>query len=139
MRISESYREARIALSLAEQLGMTEPVGFLDMRTHVALLDLALSREGRTFATELLTPLRQATGDLEEAARTYIVDGGNLTQASRDLNVHRNTMLYKLDRASKVIAQDLRDPETQFSLWLAMKLDLLAKTADSASRTIASG
>lgn len=139
MRISESYREARIALSLAEQLGMTEPVGFLDMRTHVALLDLALSREGRTFATELLTPLRQATGDLEEAARTYIVDGGNLTQASRDLNVHRNTMLYKLDRASKAIAQDLRDPETQFSLWLAMKLDLLAKTADSASRTIASG
>lgn len=139
MRISESYREARIALSLAEQLGKTEPVGFLDMRTHVALLNLALSREGRSYAAELLTPLRQATGDLEDAARTYITDGGNLTQASRDLNVHRNTMLYKLDRASKAIAQDLRDPETQFSLWLAMKLDLLAETADNASRAVDSG
>src|SRR5699024_8781267 len=72
IRISESYREARIALSLADQLGRTEPVGFLDMRTHVVLLDLALSREGRAYAAELLTPLRRATGDLEEAARTYI-------------------------------------------------------------------
>lgn len=139
MRISESYREARIALSLAEQLGKTEPVGFLDMRTHVVLLDLALSREGRAFATELLTPLREATGDLEDAAKTYIEDGGNLTRASRDLNVHRNTMLYKLDRASKAIAQDLRDPETQFSLWLAMKLDLLAETADNADRAVDAG
>lgn len=139
MRISESYREARIAMSLADQLGKTEPVGFLDMRTHVVLLDLALSHEGRTYAAELLTPLRRAKGDLEEAARTYITDGGNLTQASRDLNVHRNTMLYKLDRASKAISQDLRDPETQFSLWLAMKLDLLAETADNASRAVDSG
>lgn len=139
MQISDSYREARIALSLADQLGKEEPVGFLEMRTHVALLDLALSPNGRSFAAEMLTPLREATGDLDEAARTYIEDGGNLTQASRDLNVHRNTMLYKLDRASKAIAQDLRDPETQFSLWLAMKLDLLAKTADSASRAVDSG
>lgn len=139
MEISQSYQEARIALSLADQLDKTEPVGFLDMRTHVALLDLALSREGRAYASEMLTPLRRATGDLEEAARTYIADGGNLTQASRDLNVHRNTMLYKLDRASKAIAQDLRDPETQFSLWLAMKLDLLAETADNASRAVDAG
>lgn len=139
IRISDSYREARIALSLADQLGKTEPVGFLDMRTHVVLLDLALSREGRAYAAELLTPLRRATGDLEEAARMYITDGGNLTQTSRDLNVHRNTMLYKLDRASKAIAQDLRDPETQFALWLAMKLDLLAVTADTANRTVDAG
>lgn len=139
MEISQSYQEARIALSLAGQLDKTEPVGFLDMRTHVALLDLALSQEGRAYASEMLTPLRRATGDLEEAARTYISDGGNLTQASRDLNVHRNTMLYKLDRASKAIAQDLRDPETQFSLWLAMKLDLLAETADNASRAVRAG
>lgn len=139
MQVSDSYRDARMALSLAGQLGRTEPVGFLDMRTHVVLLDLALSAEGRAYATELLTPLREPNGDLEEAAATYLAAGGNLTQASRDLNVHRNTMLYKLDRVSKAIEQDLRDPETQFSLWLAMKLDLLAETADNASRAITLG
>lgn len=139
MMIQESYREARIALSLAEQLGKSEPVGFLDLRTHVVLLNLALSQDGRAFAGEMLTPLRQASGDLVDAARTYIEVGGNLTQASRDLNVHRNTMLYKLDRASKAISQDLRDPETQFSLWLAMRLDLLAATADNAARAVDSG
>ena len=100
-------------------------------------IDTTTGEQAWHFSGQIPIPL--LAEKVEEAARTYIVDGGNLTQASRDLNVHRNTMLYKLDRASKVIAQDLRDPETQFSLWLAMKLDLLAKTADSASRTIASG
>lgn len=135
MQIGDSYRDARIALSLTDQLGSTEPVGFLDMRTYVTLLDLALSQEGRAYAREMLDPLRDASGDLEESARTYITTGGNLTQASRDLNVHRNTMLYKLDRASRAIAQDLRSPEVRFSVWLALKLDLLAETADRAART----
>lgn len=139
MNINDSYREARIALSLAGQLGTEEPVGFLDMRIYVTLLDLALSTDGRDYAGEMLTRLREASGDLEEAAQAYIANGGNVTQASRDLNVHRNTMLYKLERASKAIAQDLRDPETQFALWLALKLDLLAATADQAARTVEAG
>ncbi|WP_201464761.1 PucR family transcriptional regulator [Janibacter melonis] len=139
MRINESYREARIALALAAQLGVGEPAGFTDMRVYATLLDLALDPRGRAYAHELVSPLREASGDLDEAVETYIEAGGNLTQAARDLQVHRNTMLYKLERASKAVAQDLRDPETQFAVWLALKLDLLARTADAVGDSVESG
>lgn len=137
--IGESYREARIALGLASQLGLAAPSGFSDLRVHSTLLGLAHDQAGRSFAAELLTPLRAAAGDLDDAVRTYVEAGGNLNQAARDLSVHRNTMLYKLERASKAINWDVREPEAQFAVWLALKLDMLANTADVVNRDLDSG
>jgi hypothetical protein len=46
-------------------------------------------------------------------------------------------MLYKLERASKVLNWDVREAEAQFALWLALKLDMLGRTADSVRRDLA--
>ena len=131
--IGRSYREARIGLALSAQLRLPAPTSYTDLRVPSTLLVLAQDRVGRDFASELLEPLRRAPGDLEAAVRTYVEAGGNLNQAARDLSVHRNTMLYKLERVSKAINWDIREPEAQFAVWLALKLDLLARTADAVS------
>jgi hypothetical protein len=34
-------------------------------------------------------------------------------------------MLAKLDRISRMLAMDIREPENQFTVWLAIRLDLL--------------
>jgi sugar diacid utilization regulator len=137
--IGESYREARVALGLSAQLGLTAPTGFSDLRVHSTLLGLAQEQIGRRFADEILGPLRDAPGELEDAVRTYVQAGGNLNQAARDLSVHRNTMLYKLDRASKALNWDIREAEAQFAVWLALKLDMLGSTADSVRRDFDAG
>ncbi len=137
--ISRSYREARLALGLSAQLGLSGPAGFSDLRVHSTLLDLAQQENGRAFADEILAPLRDAHGDLEDAVRTYIEAGGNLNQAARTLSVHRNTMLYKIERGSKALDRDLREAETQFAVWLAMKLDMLARTADDVGQDLDAG
>ncbi|MEP7368354.1 MAG: helix-turn-helix domain-containing protein [Dermatophilaceae bacterium] len=134
--VDESYREARIALGLSLQLQLDAPCGFADLRVHSTLLGLAKDEIGRTFTQELLAPLREAPGELETAVRTYVQTGGNLNQAARDLSVHRNTMLYRLGRASTVLGWDIRDAEAQFAVWLAFKLDMLASTADLVSRDL---
>lgn len=134
--VDESYREARIALGLSLQLHLEAPCGFADLRVHSTLLALAREETGRSFTKELLAPLREAPGELEDAVRTYVEAGGNLNQAARDLSVHRNTMLYRLGRASTVLGWDIREPEAQFGLWLAFKLDMLASTADLVSRDL---
>ncbi len=139
MAVSDSYREARIALSLGARLGMDSPLSFTDLRVHSTLLGLSQSPEARAFAAELLSPLREASGELCDTIEVYVQAGGNLTQAARDLSVHRNTMLYKLERASKAISRDLREPENQFAVWLALKLDMLAATADDVGYTIDAG
>ena len=134
-----AYREARIALGLATQLGLPTPCGFSDLRVYSALLGLAQTPAGSELTQDLVGPLRNASSELESAVRAYVEAGGNLNQAARDLSIHRNTMLYRLERASKALDWDLRDPEARFAVWLAMKLDVLATTADLVARDIEGG
>lgn len=137
-RIVDCYREARIALGVCERLRITEVSGYGELRVYAALLDLAEGQRGRLFAEELLTPLRRANrkggGDLEDAVLAYVESGGNLNAAARKLALHRNTMLYKLDRASRALGLDLRDAENQFAVWLAYRIEMLGDVQAAVGR-----
>ena len=138
--IVESYREARIALDLRQRLGVDEVCGFADLRVHSVLLDLAQHAAGQGFADELLGPLRDdRDGSLVEVARMYVEAGGNLNEAARRLNVHRNTMLYKLERITRLLQRDMRAPDAQFAVWLAIRLHDLAETSERVNRDLTSG
>ncbi|MDK3257897.1 PucR family transcriptional regulator [Blastococcus capsensis] len=140
LAIPDSYREARMAHGLQQRLGLPAVCGFQELRVHAVLEDVAGSRTGRSYATDLLAPLRDpATGELEATVLAYIAAGGNVNAASRDLHIHRNTMLYKLDRASRLLGMDLRQAENQFAVWLAHTLDLLATTTAEVDRVVSPG
>jgi sugar diacid utilization regulator len=137
--IFDSYREARLALGLQQRLGTEDVCGFQDLRVYATLSELATSPAGRDFARDVLAPLRSGKGgvaDLEQAVTTYIRFGGNLNAAARELHIHRNTMLYKLERASRALQLDLREAEHQFTVWLACKLDLLAGVTSVVDRDV---
>lgn len=139
-QIMESYREARVALDLRERLRVEEVCGFDDLRVDSALLSLARERTGRAFADDTLRPLRDDRGGaLLDIARAYVEAGGNLNEASRRLNVHRNTLLYKLERISRLLQRDIREADTQFTLWLALRLANLAETVEMVDRDLSSG
>jgi DNA-binding PucR family transcriptional regulator len=138
-RVFDSYRDARLALGLLSRLGMREACGFSDLRVYATLAELADSEHARSFARDVLAPLRghrSGANDLEQAVITYVESGGNLNAAARELHIHRNTMLYKLERASRILHLDLREAEHQFTVWLAYKLDLLFETARSVDRDV---
>lgn len=139
-RIVDSYREARVALGVCERLFITDVSGYGELRVFGALLELAGSQHGQVFAREVLEPLRSAArkggGDLEEAVVAYVESGGNLNAAARKLSLHRNTMLYKLDRASRALGMDLRVAEDQFTFWLAHRIELLADVQSVVAREV---
>jgi sugar diacid utilization regulator len=138
-QIFDSYREARITLALRNQLELGAVCGFQDLRVYATLADLAGSPQGRRYAAEMLEPLRSSragAGDLAESVQAYLAAGGNVNAAARRLHIHRNTMLYKLERASRILGLDLRGAEHQFALWLAYKLDLLAETTAAVDRDV---
>ncbi len=141
-RIVESYREARVALGVCERMLISGVSGYGEVRVFGAVLELATSQRGQVFAREVLEPLRTATrksgGDLEEAVVAYVEEGGNLNAAARRLSLHRNTMLYKLERASRVLGMDLRRAEDQFTFWLAHRVDLLVETQAAVGRELGS-
>lgn len=138
-RIMDSYREARLALGLHHRLGMSGSCGFSELRVYAILSELAGSPQALAFTRDILGPLRSqrhAGADLEQAVMTYIAHAGNLNAAARDLHIHRNTMMYKLDRAAQLLHLDLRQADHQFTLWLAHKLDMLAETATAVDRDL---
>jgi sugar diacid utilization regulator len=139
-QIMESYREARVALDLRERLRLEQACGFDDLRVDSVLLELAQDGAGRAFADDILRPLQgDAGGGLLEVVQTYVEAGGNLNEAARRINVHRNTMLYKLNRISRLLQRDIRDADTQFTVWLALRLTNLATTAEMVDRDLSSG
>lgn len=138
--IMESYREARIALDLRDRLHVDRVCGFSDLRVDSVLLELAQQPGGQEYAAEILSPLHgDRDGGLAEVVRVYVEAGGNLNEAARRLNVHRNTMLYKLERIGRLLQRDVRAPDTQFAIWLAIRLDELAATARRVNRDLMSG
>ena len=127
--VAASYREARIALGIAQRLGLKVSCGYAELHSYAALADLSRSRQALTFARDVLEPLRghdPAGETLLKVVLTYIESGGNVNAAARQLHLHRNTLFNKLEQASRLLQLDVRQPEAMFRIWLAHRIDLLA-------------
>ncbi|MDA8291405.1 MAG: helix-turn-helix domain-containing protein [Actinomycetota bacterium] len=129
--VHQSYREAQIALGISQRLHLDRVCGYSELRVFAALAAVADTPEGRDFANEVLEPLAQVGfgADLEQVATTYVAHGGNLNAAARELQLHRNTMLYKVERVSRLLGLDLRDPEARFTFWLAHRIRTLSEVS----------
>lgn len=56
----------------------------------------------------------------EETIRAYLSCSGNAMEAAKALNVHVNTVRYRLSRVTSLFGLDLDDPETRLLVWLQM-------------------
>ena len=123
-QVRDAYREARVALGIARRLHRTGPTPYQELRSFTVLAGVADTEPGRALVREVIAPLRPAP-DLLDTLAAYLTHGGNINATARALNVHRNTMLAKLDRISRALGMDIRVPDNQFTAWLAVRLDLL--------------
>ena len=89
------------------------------------LIDLARSADLAPFG-ELVRPLvehdRERRSDLVRTLRAYFAAGANASEAADRMFLHRNSMLYRLERIQKLTGLDLKDPGAS----LALQLGLLA-------------
>lgn len=139
--VAMSYREARTAVGLARRVKTDEVCSFADLRVFAALEEAATSAAGQAFAAEILAPLKQLdgqTGHLEELVLAYIEEAGNLNATARRLHLHRNTMLYKLERASRALQMDIRTTDAQFMIWLAHHITALNEVVASLDTELSS-
>lgn len=137
--IMNSYREARVALEVARSLRFDGVANYGDLRVFAVLAHVAQEADGQAFAEETFAPLRGPVDrgeDLEAVLMAYIESGGNLNAAARALYMHRNTVLYKLDKASRLLGMDIRQAESQFTIWLAHRIRVLAEAETAVSREI---
>nr|WP_308192038.1 helix-turn-helix domain-containing protein [Gordonia zhenghanii] len=131
--IRDSYREARVALGIADRMHITGAVAHQELRSFGVLEQIADTARSRQFTADTLGPVR-AGAELHSVLLSYLEHGGNVNATARAMNMHRNTMLSKIERLSRACGCDIRLPENQFSVWLALRLELLDGLGSSLAR-----
>lgn len=119
------YQEALAAQRMAVQWHIYTPLFFGDLGVYRLLSLLLDTAELRSFYKETLGELsneRYANDEFIRTLETFFDEDGNLSKTSKKLNVHRNTLLYRMERIGQIGAFDLDNPETRLAVHLALKI-----------------
>lgn len=123
--LRQSYREAAQAMALERKLRHKRPQYFGDLGIYRLLLQLEGSRELKSFSTEMLGSLidydRAQGTNLLDTLDAYFRHNANLAQTAQALYIHRNTLLYRLQRAAEIGNFDLDKAETRLAIQLALR------------------
>lgn len=121
-----SYRDAVQAMELAERLQTDTPLYIGDLGVYQLILSLS-DREKltifceRTLGSLIEYDMRQ-NADLIKTLEAFFNCHGNLSQTAETLIVHRNTLLYRMNRINEIAQIDLNRPETRLALHLALTI-----------------
>ena len=129
----EGYPAARETcsrvLTLARAASRTGVVSLSEFGPATFLLAAAGGEAARSFVTEWLSPILEYDqghhARLEETLTSYLRSGGRPTACAAALDIHVSTLLYRMKRIEKLLMVDLRDPDSRFTLELALSLRAL--------------
>ena len=119
-----SFRQAGQALEMARRLGERKPLYFSDLSVYRLLMQIEHNPELATFQEEILGPLLAYEGgqELIRTLEAYFEHNGNLSQSADALFIHRNTLIYRMERISGITNLDLDKPETRLAVQLALHI-----------------
>ncbi|MFN8634614.1 MAG: helix-turn-helix domain-containing protein [Chloroflexota bacterium] len=125
--LADSYREAEQALAIGRALlGGDRSVHFETLGVQRLLFQLRDNPELASFYEDLLGKLQahdeRQGAELVNTLEAFFECHGNHVRTAQRLHLHRNTLLYRLDRARSVLGVDLDDAETRLALQVALKI-----------------
>ena len=125
--LRSAHRDAERALALGSQLfGPGHLTHFGDLGLYRLLYRLHGAPEADEFRQQVLGALetydRQHGADLIPTLEAYFDAGASPKETAARLHLHRNTVLYRLQRIGDISGLRLDDPTTCLSLQLALRL-----------------
>ncbi len=121
-----SYRDATQALDLAKRLQTDTPLYIGDLGVYQLILSLSDRDKLISFYEKTLGPLLEYDlrqhADLIKTLEAFFTCHGNLSQTADMLIVHRNTLLYRMNRINEIAQVDLERPEIRLALHLALTI-----------------
>ncbi|MDF2679610.1 MAG: PucR family transcriptional regulator [Brevibacillus sp.] len=125
--VPASRQEAHKALEIGQH---TQPKQKTVHFHEVLVEDLLLDAAGHPVLTALTSMLiepvvaydKEYGTELLATLSAFLRSGGNTKRVAEELFIHRNSVLYRLDRVSEIIQNDLNDPEVRFRLDVAMRV-----------------
>jgi len=117
-----SFYQAGQALEIARRLKERQPLYFPDLSVYRLLFQFEHNPELAVFQESILGPLLDYEGGAEliRTLEAFFEHHGNLSQTAEALFIHRNTMIYRLERIAEITGLDLDKPETRLAVHLAL-------------------
>lgn len=117
-------REAEIALHAGKSFLPQQRIFLYDKLGYAHLLYGVESSARDSFLQEVLPMERERllTQELRETIQTFANSGQNIAETARALYIHRNTLLYRLDKIYELTGLDIRKFQDLLVLWTALLL-----------------
>lgn len=121
-----SYRDAVQARDLAIRLQTDTPLYIGDLGVYQLILSLSDREKLMEFTNTTLGKLTEydlrQNAELIQTLEAFFTCHGNLSQTAEMLIVHRNTLLYRMNRINEIAEIDLNRPETRLAIHLALTI-----------------
>lgn len=119
-----SFQQAGQALEMARRLRSTRPLYYSDLSVYRLLLQLENHPELTAFKSKILGPLLEYEGSSEllRTLEAYFDNNANLSKAAEALFVHRNTLMYRMERIKEISGLDFNHNETRLAVQLALRI-----------------
>lgn len=138
LNLSASYREALYALQDGERMERKR-FAMLYRSMDVGRLFRLLphgeaERYYREALKELLGPGEQEHGEMLRTLKAYYENHCNLIETAKALHVHRNTVVYRIEKAEKLLGRKLKDAHTAFGFRVAFAMEEMLGSGNLALR-----
>jgi carbohydrate diacid regulator len=130
-----AYEEARRALNLGLSMNEQRTIYHIDDLGMIATLAGGNRKWQDNFVRRLLVKLL-AEDYLLETVEVFFDKNMSLTQTSKELKIHRNTLLYRLDKIRKVTGLDPRKFNDAMELKVALILNRVLYLEKSTAKQI---
>lgn len=118
--LRKSYQDAKLALDVGSKVwGQGRVYHIKHVGMFITLANTSQERKAE-LAHQILSPLLRDE-QLFKTVQAFLASGLNLTEAAEKLHIHRNTLIYRLDKTKKLINLDPR----HFDDALQIKLGLM--------------
>jgi DNA-binding PucR family transcriptional regulator len=113
-------------MQLCQRLNLPHVVEFSSLGVYRLLSALEDNDMVQGFARQIIGPLAdyddQHRGSLVDTIDAFFKHHGNISRTADSLYVHRNTLLYRLDRIQELTGHDLGQADMRLAMHLALKL-----------------
>jgi DNA-binding PucR family transcriptional regulator len=132
-KVEKSYKDAQTVLSVKRKF----PNEARDLHSYPNLgiykyIDVLIEKsrfdQNENYSLKKLHEYdKKNNSDLAETLEVYLNKDSNVQEAAIALNIHTNTLNYRLKRISEIAEINLRDPNQKITLFLDLKLEKYLK------------
>lgn len=124
--LPDAFREAAGALHRGKQAG---DHSFIQVYQASGLTDLLrrmpfeeLGKIYRDTLQDLAYPEKDEDRALLQTLTVYLESNCQISETAKKLYVHRNTVIYRIEKCEHLLGKDIKDPETTFQLRFALRI-----------------